>query len=56
MSLTKTGVVNLLGPHFSSFGMVKGNEYTIEYFKKALFESSPFEILFQMNGATMLGF
>ena len=25
--------------------MVKGNEYTIEYFKKALFESSPFEIL-----------
>tara|TARA_B100000925_G_scaffold270279_1_gene232627 strand:+ start:235 stop:1155 length:921 start_codon:yes stop_codon:yes gene_type:complete len=40
----KTGVVTYSGPHFSSFGMVKGNEYTIEYFKKAVFESSSFEI------------
>ena len=40
----KAGVVTYSGPHFSSFGMVKGNEYTIEYFKKALFESSSFEI------------
>ena len=40
----KTGVVTYSGPHFSSFGMAKGNEYTMEYFKKALFESSSFEI------------
>ena len=30
----KTGLVTYSGPHFSSFGMKKGFEYTEEYFKK----------------------
>lgn len=30
----KTGLVTYSGPHFSTFGMQKGVEYTIEYFKK----------------------
>lgn len=29
---TKTGLVTYYGPHFSSFGMKKGFEYTLEYF------------------------
>ena len=32
----KTGLVTFYGPHFSSFGMIKGFEYTEYYFKKAL--------------------
>lgn len=38
----KTGVVTYSGAHFSTFGMLKGIEYTIEYFKKCLFQSEPF--------------
>ena len=30
----KTGLVTYYGPHYSSFGMKKGFEYTLEYFKK----------------------
>lgn len=30
----KTGLVTYSGPHYSSFGMKKGFEYTLEYFKK----------------------
>jgi len=41
----KTGLVNYLGPHFSTFGMIKGIDYTIEYFKKCLMEENPFEII-----------
>ena len=33
---TKTGLVTYYGPHYSSFGMKKGLDYTIEYFKKML--------------------
>lgn len=33
---SKTGLVTYYGPHFSSFGMKKGFEYTFEYFKKIL--------------------
>ena len=40
----KTGLVTYLGPHYSTFGMKKGNEYTIEYFKKCLFSTASFEI------------
>ncbi len=40
----KTGLVTYLGPHYSSFGMKQGNEYTTEYFKKCLFSPEPFEI------------
>jgi muramoyltetrapeptide carboxypeptidase LdcA involved in peptidoglycan recycling len=41
----KTGLVTYSGPHFSSFGMLKGIEYTGEYFKKCLTINNPFEIL-----------
>ncbi|WP_373899453.1 S66 peptidase family protein [Haloimpatiens sp. FM7315] len=33
----KTGLNTFYGPHFSSFGMKKGNEYTKKYFLKTLF-------------------
>ncbi len=38
---TKTGLVTYSGPHFSTFSMQKGLEYTLEYFKKALFRKEP---------------
>ncbi len=40
----KTGLITYSGPHFSSFGMKKGFEYTEEYFKKCFLDGSPFEI------------
>jgi muramoyltetrapeptide carboxypeptidase LdcA involved in peptidoglycan recycling len=40
----KTGLVTYIGPHFISFGEKKGFKYTLEYFKKCLFSSEPFEI------------
>ena len=40
----KTGLVTYYGPHYSSFGMKKGCEYTIDYFKKMFFESEEIEI------------
>ena len=43
--LTKTGVVTYSGPHFSSFGMEKGLDYTIDHFKKCLTTRKPFNIL-----------
>ena len=41
----KTGMVTYSGPHFSTFGMEKGLEYTLEYFKKCLMETSPFAVM-----------
>ena len=40
----KTGLVTYSGPHYSSFGMLKGFEYTLEYFKKMFFEEKEIEI------------
>jgi muramoyltetrapeptide carboxypeptidase LdcA involved in peptidoglycan recycling len=40
----KTGLISYSGPHFSSFGMLKGAEYMIDYFKKALFGESDVDI------------
>jgi len=40
----KTGLVTYYGPHFSSLGMVKGIEYTLEYLKKCFFSSEPYII------------
>lgn len=40
----KTGLVSYSGPHFSTFGMEKGMEYTIDYVKKCLFSSERFEV------------
>jgi len=40
----KTGLVTYSGPHFSTFGMEKGLEYTLEYFKKCLMIEESFSI------------
>jgi muramoyltetrapeptide carboxypeptidase len=40
----KTGLVTYSGPHFSTFGMKKGLEYTLTHFKQCLMESNSFEI------------
>lgn len=40
----KTGLVTYSGPHYSSFGMLKGFDYTLEYFKKMFFEEEEFEV------------
>lgn len=40
----KTGLVTYSGPHFSTFGMKKGLEYTLEYFRKCLMQSDPFDV------------
>ncbi|OGI15751.1 peptidase S66 [Candidatus Micrarchaeota archaeon RBG_16_49_10] len=40
----KTGVVTYSGPNFSSFGMLKGFEYSLEYFKRCLFEKGPITV------------
>lgn len=42
--LAKTGLVTYSGPHFSSFGMKKGFEYTLDYFRKCLMEEEPFSV------------
>lgn len=36
---SKTGLVTYYGPHFSSFGMIHGFDYTLKYFKEMLTES-----------------
>lgn len=41
----KTGLVTYSGPHFSSFGMEKGLEYTNDYFLKCLTSNEPIEVL-----------
>lgn len=41
----KTGLVTYSGPHFSTFGMLKGLDYTIDYFSKALIEDEPIKVL-----------
>lgn len=38
----KTGLVTYSGPHFSSFGMKKGFEYTQDYFNKCFVHNEPF--------------
>jgi muramoyltetrapeptide carboxypeptidase len=42
--LRKTGLVTYSGPHYSTFAMRKRIEFTIEHFKKCLFESAPFQL------------
>ena len=42
--LAKSGIVTYYGPLFSTFGMKKGNDYTIDYFRKCLMEDNPYEI------------
>ncbi|WP_226576614.1 S66 peptidase family protein [Halobacillus litoralis] len=40
----KAGLVTYSGPHFSSFGMEKGIDYTYEYFKNIVTKSEPISI------------
>jgi muramoyltetrapeptide carboxypeptidase LdcA involved in peptidoglycan recycling len=40
----KTGLITYSGPHFSTFGMKLGSEFTAEYFQKCLMSSKPFEV------------
>ena len=40
----KTGLVTYYGPHYSSLGMKKGCEYTLENMQKVLFEDGEFEL------------
>ncbi|WP_377863766.1 S66 peptidase family protein [Bacillus sp. R86525] len=42
---TKTSLITYSGPHFSSFGMEKGLEYTTDYFFKCLTSNDSIEIL-----------
>lgn len=39
------GLVSYSGPHFSTFAMQKGLEYTLEYFKKALFTNEEISVI-----------
>lgn len=41
---TKTEMVTYMGPHFSSFGMKLGFDYSVEYFKKTFMEDKEFEL------------
>lgn len=45
----KTGLNVYYGPHFSSFGMEKGFEYTLEYFVKMFCEENSIEIKSSKN-------
>lgn len=40
----KTGLVTYSGPHYFSFGDIIGFDYTLEYFKKALFTADKYAI------------
>jgi len=40
----KTGITTYYGPHFSSLGMKKGLEYTLDYFQKCFFSLEPYNI------------
>ncbi len=40
----RTGLVTYSGPHFSTFGMKRGIEYTTEYFELCLMREEPFEV------------
>src|SRR5215217_2535622 len=39
-----TGLVTYSGPHFTTFGMQRGIEYTTEYFQRCLMREEPFEV------------
>lgn len=41
----KTGLITYYGPHFSTFWMQEGNEYTQEYFQKLLFQNQQIDVL-----------
>jgi muramoyltetrapeptide carboxypeptidase len=42
---SRTGLATYSGPHFTTFGMKRGIEYTTEYFERCLMHEEPFEVL-----------
>ena len=40
----KTGLVTYSAPHYSTFGMKEGFEFTLDYFNQCLFDSKPFQL------------
>lgn len=40
----KTGLVTYYGPHFSTFSMKRGLDYTLEYFERCLMRKGPFDV------------
>ncbi len=40
----RTGLVTYSGPHFTTFGMKRGIDYTLEYFGRCLMREEPFEV------------
>jgi muramoyltetrapeptide carboxypeptidase LdcA involved in peptidoglycan recycling len=40
----RTGLVTYSGPHFTTFGMKHGIDYTKEYFERCLMSEEPFEV------------
>lgn len=42
---SQTGLEVYYGPHFSSLGMLKGCEYTLDYLQKILFSDDEFEVV-----------
>ena len=41
----RTGLVTYSGPHFSTFAMKRGIEYTLEHFERCVMRNAPFEVL-----------
>ena len=41
---TRTGLVTYSGPHFTTFGMKRGIEYTTEYLERCLMREDPFDV------------
>ena len=41
----KTGLVTYSGPAYSTLGMLKGIDFSINYIKKCLFSSDPYEVI-----------
>jgi muramoyltetrapeptide carboxypeptidase len=41
----RTGLVTYSGPHFTTFGMKRGIEYTTEYFERCLMRGEPSKVL-----------
>jgi len=42
---TRTGLVTYSGPHFTTFGMKRGIDYTREYWERCLMGDEPFEVV-----------
>jgi muramoyltetrapeptide carboxypeptidase len=40
----KTALVTYSGPHFSTFGMKQGLDFTLDYFRKCLLQDGPFTV------------